>query len=162
MWEVLSRLEASALGTAMRESGPWTYGIVNLAHILGISVLFGSVVVLDLRLLGAWRRHLSLAAAAAILQPLAATALVVATASGFALLTSNATEYAGNPFLYLKFPAIAVALTNAAVLQVLPAWRDRNVREPSVREARLLAFMGGTSLAAWTTALSAGRLIGYW
>ena len=49
-------LEGSSLGHAMRNAGVWTYGLVNLAHILGISSLFGSVLVLDLRLLGAWRR----------------------------------------------------------------------------------------------------------
>ena len=49
-------LQASALGHFMRESGPWTYAIVNLAHILGIASLFGAIVILDLRLIGVWRR----------------------------------------------------------------------------------------------------------
>ena len=48
-------LQGSALGHAMRESGVWTYGIVNLAHILGVASLFGAVLFLDLRLLGVWR-----------------------------------------------------------------------------------------------------------
>jgi hypothetical protein len=37
--DLMAWLEASALGHAMRESGPWTYAIVNLAHILGVSAL---------------------------------------------------------------------------------------------------------------------------
>ena len=49
-------LEGSALGQLMRTAGVWSYGVVNLVHILGLSTLFGSVLVLDLRLLGAWRR----------------------------------------------------------------------------------------------------------
>ena len=52
MHDLLSWAEASALGHLMRESGAWTYAVVNLAHILGIATLFGSVLVLDLRLLG--------------------------------------------------------------------------------------------------------------
>ena len=48
-------LEMSALGVAMRETGVWTYALVNLGHIFGISLLFGAIVVLDLRLLGFWR-----------------------------------------------------------------------------------------------------------
>ena len=52
---LLAWLESSALGHAMRESGVWTYGLVNLTHILGVSSLFGSVLVLDLRLLELWR-----------------------------------------------------------------------------------------------------------
>ena len=45
-------LEGSALGHVMRDNGVWFYGIINLAHILGVAILFGSVVILDLRLLG--------------------------------------------------------------------------------------------------------------
>ena len=50
-------LQASALGHFMRESSVWTYAIVNLTHILGVASLFGSVLVLDLRLVGVGRRR---------------------------------------------------------------------------------------------------------
>ena len=50
MYDVLAWLEGSPLGHAMRSSGVWTYGIVNLIHIAGVATLFGCVVVLDLRL----------------------------------------------------------------------------------------------------------------
>ena len=56
MRDLLAWIEATGLGHLMRESGPWTYAIVNVAHILGVSTLFGSVFVLDLRLLGVWSR----------------------------------------------------------------------------------------------------------
>jgi len=48
-------LQGSAIGHAIRESGVWTYGVVNLVHILGVATLFGSVLILDLRLIGLWR-----------------------------------------------------------------------------------------------------------
>ena len=56
MESLLVWLEGSALGQPMRTSGVWAYGVVNLFHILGIATLFGSVLVLDLRLFGLWRR----------------------------------------------------------------------------------------------------------
>jgi hypothetical protein len=62
----------------------------------------------------------------------------------------------------IKFPAIAIGLANVVALSTLPAWRERRAREPSARERGALAIFGGVSLAAWLTALSAGRLIGYW
>ena len=43
------------LGQFTRSLGVWSYGIINLIHILGIVMLFGSILLLDLRLLGAWR-----------------------------------------------------------------------------------------------------------
>ena len=154
-------LEDSGLGHAMRESGVWTYGLVNLTHILGVSSLFGPVVVLDLRLLGLWP-NVRLASIAAPTVPVASVGLLVAICSGICLITTNATEYVGNPFLYLKFPAIGVGLLNVAVLNLLTGWRERDAREPSPRERRQLAVVGGVSLFAWLTALGAGRMIGYW
>jgi hypothetical protein len=154
-------LEGSFLGHAMRNSGVWTYGIVNLIHILGISALFGSVLVLDLRLLGAWR-SVPLVTVAGTTVPIARVGFVVAAMSGVGLLATKATEYVGNPFLLIKFPAIAIALVNVMVIARLPGWRARAVRDPSDRERRQLAVAGGVSLLSWLTAVAAGRLIGYW
>jgi hypothetical protein len=159
--EFMAWLQTSALGHFMRESGPWTYGIVNLCHILGIGLLFGAVVILDLRLLGVWRGIplTSLADAAA---PVAACGFVLAATSGVGLLATKATEYIDNPFLYIKFPAIAIGLVNALLLNLSPAWQARHERVLSPRENRQLAWMGGMSLACWLTAIGAGRLIAYW
>jgi Family of unknown function (DUF6644) len=159
--EFLAWLEGSALGHAMRESGVWTYGLVNLAHILGVASLFGSVLVIDLRLLGV-SRNVPLAAIAGPTVPIATVGFAIAAASGICLLATKATEYLGNPFLYVKFPAIGLGLCNVAVLNTLSAWKERRLREPSSREQWQLAAVGVASLICWFTALSAGRLIGYW
>ena len=154
-------LEGSALGHVMRESGVWTYGIVNLVHILGVCCLFGSVLILDLRLIGLWR-NVGLSAISQPAVPVAVVGFAVAAASGVCLLATKATEYAGNPFMYIKFPAIALGLVNVAVLTRLSAWRDRARRELSARERSQLAVAGGISLLCWITAITAGRMIGYW
>jgi len=154
-------MQTSALGHFMRESGPWTYAIVNLSHILGVALLFGAVVILDLRLIGVWRRT-PLAALADAAAPVAAFGFALAATSGVGLLATKATEYIDNPFLYIKFPAVAIGLVNALVLSLSPAWQARGTRELSRREHRQLAWMGGTSLACWLTAIGAGRMIAYW
>jgi hypothetical protein len=157
---MLAWLESSMLGHAMRNSGVWTYGVVNLFHILGISTLFGAVLVLDLRMLGLWRT-VPLPSIAGPTVPLATTGFVMATVSGIGLLATKASEYADNPFLLIKFPAIAVALVNVAVISSRPAWKAMG-REPTPADRRTLAIGGGVSLAAWLTAIGAGRMIGYW
>ena len=161
MPEFLAWIEASALGVLMRESGVWTYGIVNLAHILGISSLFGSLLILDLHLLGLWRR-VPLAALSRATVPVAQVGFALAALSGISMLSTNGTEYIGNPFLAIKFPAIGLGLINVWVLSRLPAWRTRDQRAPSARERLHLAVAGGVSLACWLTAVVAGRMIGYW
>jgi len=159
--EFLAWMQSSTLGVVMRESGPWTYGIVNLGHILGVSTLFGSILILDLHLIGLWRRA-PLAALSRATVPVATVGFAIAVTTGAALLSSNATEYIGNPFFAVKFPVIGLGLINAWVLGRLPAWKARGERELSRREDRQLAVMGGLSLSCWLTAISAGRMIGYW
>jgi uncharacterized protein DUF6644 len=154
-------LQASPLGQAMRESGVWTYGLVNLVHILGVASLFGSVLVLDLRLLGFWRK-VALRAISGPTVPVAATGFAIAVLSGVCLLATKATEYVGNPFLYIKFPAIGLGILNVVALHCLPAWKEHKMRELSSREEFKLAVIGGVSLLCWLTAISAGRMIGYW
>jgi Family of unknown function (DUF6644) len=159
--DFMAWLEGSVLGHAMRSSGVWTYGLVNLTHILGVSALFGSVLVLDLRLLGVWR-YVPLVSVSGTTLPIARVGFVVAVISGVCLLATKATEYVGNPFLLIKFPAIAIALINVAAIERLPAWKARAVREATAPERRQLAIAGVVSLVSWLTAVSAGRMIGYW
>ncbi len=145
----------------MRTSGVWTYGIVNLGHILGIATLFGAVLVLDLRLLGLWRR-VPLAALERPALSLACAGFALAVVSGTALITTNATEYLGNPFLAIKLAAIGLGLLNVVTAQFLPAWRERRVEPLSPGRRAALAALGGTSLLCWLAAVTAGRMIGYW
>jgi hypothetical protein len=154
-------MQASALGHLMRESGPWTYAIVNLTHIVGVGSLFGAIIILDLRLLGVWS-GIPLSALADAAAPVAACGFLVAAASGVGLLATNATDYSGNPFVYIKFPAIAAGLVNALTLRRSLAWRARGRRTLSSGERRQLAWFGGASLLCWLTAVGAGRMIGYW
>jgi hypothetical protein len=145
----------------MRNAGVWSYGIVNLLHILGVGSLFGAVLVLDLRLLGAWRT-VPLASITRPTVPIAATGFVIAATSGLFLISTNATEYIGNPFLLIKFPAIAAGLVNAAAVRQLASWKARDSRNLTSREQRQLSVFGAVSLLSWLTAISAGRMIGYW
>jgi uncharacterized protein DUF6644 len=159
---VLLWIEHTGLGQFMRESGPWTYAIVNVAHILGVATLFGSVLILDLRLLGVWSRRVRIADLSSAVIPVAMAAFFVAVVTGAALLATKATAYVGNPFLLIKFPAIALGIVNAGVLNMTPAWREVGVRALRPGERRQLAIMGGISLVSWLTAVTAGRMIGYW
>src|SRR5262245_988216 len=148
MNELMAWLQDSALGHAMREHGVWTYGVVNLAHILGVSSLFGAVLVLDLRLLGAWR-NIPLRSIATPTTKIAGLAFFLAAPTGFCLLATEATKYVGNPFLYIKLPAIGFALLNIVLLTSSPAWKASKTRELSGSERSRLALAGGLSLLCW-------------
>ena len=154
-------LEASPLGVFTRGLGVWSYGIINLVHILGIMMLFGSILLLDLRLLGLWRT-VPLAALSRPVIPLAITGFIVAVASGVPMLAVKAGDYADNPFLLIKFPAIFLALVNIWLVHRSAAWRAHRARDLDRRERRQLAFGASASLALWLTVITSGRMIGYW
>jgi hypothetical protein len=154
-------LEGSGLGQLMRTSGVWAYGVVNLVHIFGIATLFGSVLALDLRLLGLWRR-VPLVLLERPTLTLAACGFAVAATSGIALISTNGSEYIGNPFLPIKFLAIGLGLVNIVAAQFLPAWRTRAAEPHGPRQRFALRVVGGTSLVCWLGAVAAGRMIGYW
>jgi hypothetical protein len=162
MYGWMAWLEASAFAEWLRGLGIWTYGLLNLGHIVGISTLFGSVLVMDLRLLGAWRSvppvHLIRPTV-----PLAAAGFVLAAITGASMFSFNTTEYHGNPFLYVKLPVIVAALANVAIVQRLGAWRRAAAGAPQANEDRfVLAVAGALSLVLWTTVIACGRMIGYW
>ena len=161
MHDALDWLQSSALGMFMRGSGPWTYPVVNLVHVLGVATLFGAVLILDLRLLGVWRR-VPLAPITTVAAPVAMAGFAVAAASGVCLLAANALEYENNPVLLVKFSAIGLGFVNAIVLRRTAAWRAHTTRDLTHSEARRLGLMGGVSLVSWLTAVGAGRIIGYW
>jgi hypothetical protein len=122
--------------------------------VLGIALLVGAIVLLDLRLLGAWRAT----PVAAIARPavtVSACGLGLAVLTGPLLLIVQATEYAANPLLAVKFAAILVGLANVAALRLVGDWTDD-------RLARRRGAAALLSLAAWLTALTAGRMIAYW
>ena len=154
-------LEHSWLGASVRSLGVWSYGVINLVHILGIILLFGSILILDLRLLGAWRQ-IPLATLSQPTTRMAQIGFVLAVASGIPMLSVKTTDYIGNPFLLIKFPAIFLGVVNVAILSRLPAWKARETREVTESEQRVLSVFGAISLLSWLTAIGAGRLIGYW
>jgi hypothetical protein len=161
MHDALAWLQSSVLGMFMRGSGPWTYPVVNVIHILGIATLFGAVLILDLRLLGVWRRA-PLSAITTAAAPAAMAGFALAAGSGLCLLATNALEYENNPFLLVKFSAIGLGFVNAVAVRRTAAWRAHTTRDLSQSEAWRLALMGGVSLVSWLTAIAAGRMIGYW
>jgi hypothetical protein len=161
LYDVMAWLEESALGLAMRETGVWTYAIVNLTHIFGIALLFGAIFVLDLRLMGVWR-GLSLADLAKPAVAVARGGFAVAAVTGIGLLATKTTEYYGNPFLVIKFGAIGLGLVNLILLHRLPAWRARANAQMAAQDRNRLALAGAVSLVCWVGAVSAGRMIAYW
>jgi hypothetical protein len=157
----LAWYEASALADFVRNSGPYTYGIVNLFHVFGIALLFGAIFVLDLRLLGAWK-SIPIKSLAKPIIPVAGAGLVLAIVSGVMIASVQATEYYYNPFFPIKLIALFFGILNVAALHSSAAWKAMETADLTGAGRVRLAIGGAVSLGCWITVITAGRMIGYW
>lgn len=133
------------------------YILVNAGHILGIGLLVGAILPLDLRLTGVVRRG-ALAELTPFLVRAAAVGLVVAIVSGLLLFSVKPGEYAGNSAFLLKLCLLALGLVTVALQHFGASWRAvLGGAEPALRH-RLLALV---SSAIWIAAIIAGRWIGF-
>ncbi|WP_211266629.1 hypothetical protein [Halotalea alkalilenta] len=85
---------------------PVLYMLVNAAHILSIGLLVGTILPLDLRLLGLFKRT-PLQLLGPFLSRTAATGAVLAILTGMLLFTVRASEYVANPAFLTKMGLLA-------------------------------------------------------
>jgi hypothetical protein len=158
----MGAVEGSALGMAMRQ-WLYLYPVVETIHIVGIALLFGSIAVLDLRLLG-FSRSIPVRTLAKHVLPWSAGAFVLIVPSGLAMFVAHAGEMISNPVFALKFALIFAAGLNAALfhaitLRTADVWDSEEMRKlpppVSVRAA------GGISLLLWISVIACGRLLAY-
>jgi hypothetical protein len=158
----LGALEASGLGRAMRE-WLWLYPSVEIVHIVGIGLLFGSIAVLDLRLLG-FSKTMSVRRLASHVLPWTAASFLLIVPSGLLMFTAHATDFISSPVFVIKMCLIMLAGVNAALFHAIAmrtanVWDTEEMRDlpppPSVRLA------GAASLLIWISVIACGRLLAY-
>jgi hypothetical protein len=131
----------------------WVYPTANTLHLLGLVMLVGGIGVVDLRVLGLWRR-LPLAELSRALTPVAMAGLMLLAATGIVLFGADGAALARSGTFHRKLVLIALALANAAAFRWL--WRDPV--EPLPAGAKVMA---GASLLLWLAVGTLGRWIAY-
>lgn len=149
-------LEATPLGAWARGSAIG-YPLANLAHLLGLVMLVGAIGVLDLRLLGLFRR-LPPGALAQALIPLAAAGVGLMILSGLVMFAADAGALIRSPLFRWKLALIAAALCNVAAFHLL--WR-RRLESWSAAPPPAARLAAAASLGLWLAAAALGRLIAY-
>lgn len=133
------------------KSSFFVYPVVNALHIASIGMLLTSVVLIDLRVLGAFG-SLAEAPFVAMLRRLALTALAGAVLTGLLLFSVRASEYVEMPVFLAKIGLILVAGLNfLAFLYVSRTGAGKAL-------VRTFAVL---SLLLWPSVLLAGRFIGF-
>lgn len=149
---LLGALEQAAPVAALRES-TYAFPLVNAVHIIGIALLFGSIIALDLRLLG-WRRDAGSAEAfTRVLAPVAIGGLLIAIPAGLLMFATDARAYAASPLFQAKMVVVVLAIINALWLRAA----ERRGETPRLRTV----FSAAASILLWLGAIILGRLVGY-
>lgn len=133
------------------------YLLVNAAHILGIGMLFGAILALDLRLLGL-APAVPLATIAPFLSRLAGAGVLLAILTGLCLFSVRPLEYARNPAFLAKLGLVALGLLNVAVVHFGSGWRAVLSGGKPTTALRISAVL---SVVLWISAVIAGRWIGF-
>ncbi len=136
----------------------WLWPVMEITHFIGLSLLLGGLLIIDLRMAGFFRS----------IDPAATHRLLPAVMLGFNLnLITGILFFFGDPMRYsinigfqIKIVLIVIAGINAALyhwkVDPILSTMDRNSESPPI--AKFVAF---TSLFAWITVLLLGRLIPY-
>lgn len=132
-------------------SHPWAYPALEVLHLLGIALLLGNLVLLELRVLGR-ASALPLAALARTTLALVALGFALAAGTGLLMFASQPAELLANRVFTLKLLLLCLAGANAA-------WfHGRGSLQRLDGLARAQALL---SLGLWAAVLACGRFIAY-
>ena len=157
--EVCQAIQASAIGTGVRES-EYLFPLVEGTHVLGLSLSVGTVMWFDLRLLGKIMRNIPVSEVFHQLRPWMFGGFIVMLGSGSLLFSSVAADAYANAYFRLKVVLLLLAAANVIVFH---ATIDRRRAEwdkaplPPI-QARIAGLL---SLILWLAVIIAGRLFAY-
>jgi len=156
---IVESIEASGLGEWMRGSVK-AMPVVEAIHVMAIALVFGTILIVDLRLLGFPSTRRAFTRVSAELLGLTWAAFVVAAITGTLMFTANATTYFDNTPFRFKMLALLLAGVNMAVFELVTvrtvAQWDRDAPAPLAGR-----MAGAFSIVIWISVIFLGRWIGF-
>lgn len=156
---ILQQIYDLPLSAAIRENVN-AFPIIESFHVLAVALVFGTILIVDLRLVGVASYRPGIKRLIDEFLPYTWVAFALAVVTGVLMFLSNAISYANNLQFQLKLVAIAIAGINmmwfhTTAYRRISQWNEDTVPPPSAR------FAGVTSLIVWTATIFLGRWIGF-
>ncbi|MCU1223945.1 MAG: putative rane protein [Edaphobacter sp.] len=157
---ICQTINETHLSVALRES-VWVFPIIETVHVIGITLLVGTIAILDLRLLGLVFRRERVSLIARQVLPVTWTGFAIVMISGVFLFIAEAAQSYTNPafrwkLLLLLLVGINPLVFHTTVYRKVALW-DETLAIPF--RARLA---GAISLTLWCGIVVAGRAIAYY
>ena len=147
--------EKSWIGAGIRESH-WLFPVIESVHLLGLAVIGGSVLTVNLSLLGLGLGRRSAAQLWRDTWPWFAGSLAIMLSSGFLLFTSEAVKLYYHQAFWVKMSALLLSLLFTATVQRRTALADPD--RVTLLRSRVVGLV---SLLLWFLVGAAGRWIGF-
>lgn len=156
---MLSWLEETALATRIRDS-LILFPLIESVHVIGLALVFGTIAIIDLRLLGVASTQRSFNRMASDIMGWTWAAFAVTAVTGALMFITNAPVYFYNGYFRAKMALLALAAINVLVFELtarrtIRQW-DRASSAPPV--GRTVATV---SLVIWLAVIVTGRMIGF-
>ena len=155
----LEWLEASGLATRIRDSN-YLFPLLESTHVFGLALVFGTISIIDLRLLGiaSTQRSFQRMASDILKWTWAAFALTVLT--GALMFITNGLVYYHNFYFRTKMVLLALSGINMFVFE-LTAGRTIHRWDGAPSTPRIGKAVAALSLAMWIGIIFMGRLVGF-
>jgi hypothetical protein len=155
----LEALSNASLAQAISQ-GALSFPMLECIHVVAISMVVGTIAIVDLRLLGYRSHRRGVRQLIRDVLPYTWAAFAVAALAGSLLFISSAPRYAHNAHFQLKLVLIVLAAINMAFFHLtiyrrVAEWDDLL---PTPVQARVA---GATSLCLWVTVIFLGRWVGF-
>lgn len=153
---IVEWMKATALSQFMT-GWQWAWPWAETFHYIGMSLLFGSILVMDVRLMGFFRKYISLHAVHA-LTPWALGAFIINLVTGIAFFVTRPDSYSANPSFQFKVVCMFLAGINFLLFWFVIRKQLANV--PDDANTNFFAkAVGFSSVLLWTLVIWGGRLI---
>ena len=156
---IVKVVEASAPAEWMRMS-LLSMPVVEAIHVLTAAVVFGTILIIDLRLLGFPNTRRPFTRIEHELLRYTWGAFIISVVTGILMFAANATTYYGNTAFRLKMLALLVAGVNMAVFEFVTK-RGVGSWDKDVMPAPAARFAGAASIAIWTAVIVIARWIAW-
>jgi hypothetical protein len=157
--DIFQSIYDSGLGQYMRES-LWGYPIALTIHSIGMGLLVGVLMVVDLRIIGWFKGHMPFQ----VIKPIITVAMfgfIINLISGCFLFVSDPVNYVNNAPFLIKIAGVVAGMIVLWLMVRTPEFKRIETVEAGAVGGVNLKTLAWTSIAIWLTAIIAGRLIGY-
>ena len=156
---MLEWLQGTGVAIQIRD-GLYTFPVLESIHVVGLALVFGTIAILDLRLLGVASTNRAVSRIMADLLKWTWAAFAVTAVTGGLMFSTNALVYFHNTWFRAKMILLVLAAVNMAVFELtarktMPQWDAQRSAPPVARAVATI------SLIIWVGVIVAGRVIGF-